>query len=68
MSDITEALREEHQALLPHIDELRVIADRLGEMPAARDSARLGRRLSISHPAVDPSCGSGRRRALPCGR
>jgi iron-sulfur cluster repair protein YtfE (RIC family) len=33
MSDITEALREEHQALLPHIDELRVIADRLGEMP-----------------------------------
>jgi|SRR5919108_1925468 hemerythrin-like domain-containing protein len=33
MSDITEALHEEHQALLPHIDELRVNADRLDEMP-----------------------------------
>ena len=27
MSDITEALREEHKALLPHIDELRLMAD-----------------------------------------
>ncbi len=33
MSDITEALHEEHQALLPHIDELRVIADRFDEIP-----------------------------------
>lgn len=33
MSDITEALREEHQALLPQIDELRAFADRLDEMP-----------------------------------
>ena len=32
MGDITEALGEEHQALLPHIDELRVIADRVDEM------------------------------------
>jgi iron-sulfur cluster repair protein YtfE (RIC family) len=33
VSDITEALREEHQALLPQIDELRAFADRLDEMP-----------------------------------
>ena len=33
MSNITEALREEHQTLLPHMDDLRVIADRLDEMP-----------------------------------
>jgi iron-sulfur cluster repair protein YtfE (RIC family) len=32
MSDITDLLREEHQALLPHIDELRLMADRLDEM------------------------------------
>lgn len=33
MSDITEALREEHRALLPHVDELRAMADGLDEMP-----------------------------------
>lgn len=33
MSDITEALHEEHQTLLPQIDELRLFADRLDEMP-----------------------------------
>ena len=38
MSDITEALREEHKALLPHIDDLRLMADRLDEM--AQDEVR----------------------------
>ena len=32
MSDITEALRAEHGELLPHIDELRLVADGADEM------------------------------------
>jgi iron-sulfur cluster repair protein YtfE (RIC family) len=40
MSDITEALCEEHKALLPHIEELRLMADRLDEM--AQDEVRRG--------------------------
>ncbi|HEX6288684.1 MAG TPA: hemerythrin domain-containing protein [Herpetosiphonaceae bacterium] len=33
MAPITQPLREEHQALFPHIEELRQVADMIGEVP-----------------------------------
>jgi iron-sulfur cluster repair protein YtfE (RIC family) len=34
MTPITQSLRDEHQHLLPHIEQLLVAADSLGEVPA----------------------------------
>jgi iron-sulfur cluster repair protein YtfE (RIC family) len=33
MPTITEPLREEHRELVPHIDALRTLADRIGDVP-----------------------------------
>jgi iron-sulfur cluster repair protein YtfE (RIC family) len=35
MTVITQPLREEHQELLPHVEQLRAAADGVGELPAA---------------------------------
>lgn len=45
MARVTQPLREEHQTLLPHVEQLRSVADRVGEttlseLRAALDQAR----------------------------
>jgi hemerythrin-like domain-containing protein len=35
MAQVTQPLREEHQELFPHIEELRQVADMVGEVPPA---------------------------------
>lgn len=41
MAEVTEPLREEHQRLLPQIDNLRAVADSIGALPRAALQRRL---------------------------
>ncbi len=42
MATLTQPLRDEHRELLPHIEQLRTVADSIGEVPAASLRAGLG--------------------------